>query len=102
MWDQLQDRIPSPGGWSVPEGRRPAWNWLPPAGAALRLDLMPVWVRVWYHVPFLDRYAHVWMWHHGGWEVQPAPAPPDAGADVPRVPVGPPAAPAASVELPAE
>jgi hypothetical protein len=32
---------------------------------------MPRWVRVWYRVPFIDRYAYVWMWHHGGWDVLP-------------------------------
>ena len=30
---------------------------------------MPRWVRWWYHVPFVDRYAHVWMWDHGGWQI---------------------------------
>src|SRR6266498_1845649 len=23
-------------------------------------------------LPLLDRYAHAWMWAHGGWEVRPA------------------------------
>jgi hypothetical protein len=47
-----------------------AWNWLPPEGAAPRLDLVPWWARVWYYLPFVDRYAHAWMWRHGGWEVR--------------------------------
>jgi hypothetical protein len=29
-------------------------------------------VRVWYELPFIDRYARAWMWHHGGWEVAPS------------------------------
>jgi hypothetical protein len=33
----------------------PAWNWLPPAGANPRLDLVPLWVRAWYQLPFIDR-----------------------------------------------
>jgi uncharacterized protein YjbJ (UPF0337 family) len=33
---------------------------------------MPWWVRVWYELPLLDRYAHAWMWARGGWEVRPA------------------------------
>jgi hypothetical protein len=49
----------------------PAWNWLPPEGAKPRLDLVPRLVRVWYELPLLDRYAHAWMWAHGGWEVRP-------------------------------
>jgi hypothetical protein len=61
----------SPGGWSPPPGRLPAWNWLPPGGATPRLDLAPWWVRVWYQLPFIDRYAHAWMWRHGAWEVRP-------------------------------
>ncbi len=32
---------------------------------------MPRWVRVWYYTPFVDRFAHGWMWGHGGWEVIP-------------------------------
>ena len=52
-------------------GVLPAWTWLPPEGASPRLDLVPWWVRVWYQLPFIDRYAHAWMWRHGGWEVRP-------------------------------
>ncbi len=63
----------SPGGWISPPGVLPAWDWLPPGGAAPRLDLAPWWVRIWYHLPFRDRYAHawIWMWRHGAWEVRP-------------------------------
>ena len=32
---------------------------------------MPWWVRLWCSVPLVDRYAYVWMWHHGGWDVLP-------------------------------
>jgi hypothetical protein len=32
---------------------------------------VPWLVRVWYELPLLDRYAHAWMWAHGGWEVRP-------------------------------
>jgi hypothetical protein len=61
----------SPGGWSPPPGVLPAWNWLPPEGGRPRLDLVPLWVRVWYGLPFIDRYAHAWMWQRGAWEVRP-------------------------------
>jgi hypothetical protein len=43
----------------------------PPEGASPRLDLVPLWVRAWYQLPFIDRYAHAWMWWHGAWEVRP-------------------------------
>jgi hypothetical protein len=61
----------SPGGWTPPPGVLPAWSWVPPDGAKPRPDVMPWWVRVWYELPLLDRYAHAWMWAHGGWEVCP-------------------------------
>jgi hypothetical protein len=61
----------SPGGWNPPPGMLPAWNWLPPAGASPRLDVVPLWVRAWYQLPFLDRYAHAWTWRHGAWKVRP-------------------------------
>ncbi|SRR6266542_509150 len=64
-------RVSSPGGWAPPPGVRPGWNWVPPGGAVPRVDLMPRWVRLWYHTPFIDRFAHAWMWRHGGWEVLP-------------------------------
>jgi hypothetical protein len=66
---------PSPGGWQPPRHRLPAWDWAPPSGLRPRLDRVPQWVRVWYHTPFIDRYAHAWMWRHGGWDVLP-PSPP--------------------------
>ena len=61
----------SPGGWIPPPGVLPAWNWLPSEGAAPRLDLVPWWAWIWYHLPFIDRYAHAWMWRHGAWQVRP-------------------------------
>jgi hypothetical protein len=63
--------VPSPGGWAAPSGTLPAWNWLPPDGARPRLDRVPGWVCLWYQIPFADRYAHVWMWAHGGFDVLP-------------------------------
>jgi hypothetical protein len=75
--DAALPRVASPGGWSAPAGVRPAWNWTPPgSGVALRLDRVPLWARLWYHTPLLDRYAHAWLWYHGGWDVIPSgPAP---------------------------
>ncbi|GAB3659889.1 hypothetical protein GCM10027589_21250 [Actinocorallia lasiicapitis] len=64
---------PSPAGWAPPPGTRPGWNWLPPGGATPRPDRMPTWLRLCYATPFLDRCAHTWMWHRGGWDVHPAP-----------------------------
>jgi hypothetical protein len=52
-------------------GVLPAWNWVPIEGAKPRLDVVPWWVRVWYELPLIDRYAHAWMWSHGGSEVRP-------------------------------
>jgi hypothetical protein len=63
--------VPSPGGWKAPPGTRPAWNWTPPPGIAPRLDRTPWWARVWYDTPLVDRYAHAWLWYHGGWDVVP-------------------------------
>ncbi len=62
--------VPSPGGWTVPTGRRPGWSWLPEQGARANLRAMPRWVRIWYRLPWLDRYAYSWMWWHGGWAVR--------------------------------
>ena len=45
----------SRAGWSPPPGTLPAWNWLPPEGASLRLDLVPLWVRAWYQLPVIAR-----------------------------------------------
>jgi hypothetical protein len=63
--------VPSPGGWDAPAGTMPGWNWTPPGGLRPRLERIPSWARVWYRVPFVDRFAHVWMWDHGGWDVDP-------------------------------
>jgi hypothetical protein len=62
----------SPAGWTAPPGSMPGWNWIPP-GYGLRplLPALPRWVRVWYRTPVADRWAHVWMWHHGGWLLTP-------------------------------
>jgi hypothetical protein len=63
--------VPSPGGWVPPPGSRPGWQWAPPDGLVPRLDRVPAWVRLWYRTPFADRYAHAWMWEHGGWDTLP-------------------------------
>lgn len=57
--------VASPGAWTPPAGTMPGWNWTPPEGVRPRPDRAPLWVRVWYRTPFVDRYASVWMWHHG-------------------------------------
>lgn len=62
-------RVPSPGGWIAPPGVLPGWNWGPPEGIVPRPDRAPRWVRWWYATPFIDRYAHAWMWWHGAWDV---------------------------------
>lgn len=64
-------RVPSPGGWTAPAGVLPAWGWVPEPGIVPRLDRMPWWVRLWHGTPLVDRYAHAWMWQHGGWDVIP-------------------------------
>jgi hypothetical protein len=51
---------------------------MPDGGLGVRTDRVPRWVRIWERTPFLDRRAQVWMWHHGGFELEPAP-----GFDVP-------------------
>ena len=71
--------VPSPGGWLAPAGSRPAWNWTPPDGLRWRRDRVPAWVRFWYRIPFVDRYACAWMWYHGGWDVIPPVAGPATG-----------------------
>jgi len=88
------DRVPSPGGWAVPPGVRPGWNWTPPPGIVPRPERAPRWVRWWYRSPLIDRYAHPWMWWHGAWDVVPpaARAPGSGGAAgvrEPRRPVAP-------------
>jgi hypothetical protein len=83
----------SPGRWVAPAGTKPGWNWIPEGhGLHPRLGDVPVWVRLWYRTPFVDRWAHVWMWHHGGWEIRPHPTEPGAGDREPRRPVPPPVA----------
>lgn len=66
------DQVPSPGGWDPPHGVRPGWDWTPPwMGASPTPERMPLWVRLLYRLPFVDRYAHMWMWSHGGFMVFP-------------------------------
>jgi hypothetical protein len=78
---------PSPAGWDVPVGMRPGWDWLPAPGGVPRLRSMPRWARVWYRTPFLDRYAHEWMWWHGAWAVRAQDNdPPPSGVREPRRP----------------
>lgn len=83
--------VPSPGHWVAPTGQRPGWDWLPEHGASPNLRAMPRWVRVWFRTPFIDRYAHEWMWWHGGWAVlvpgDPPPRPPDDGVREPLRPL---------------
>lgn len=71
----------SPGGRVPPPGVRPGWDWTPDGGLSPRLDLLPRWVRWWYLVPLVDRYACTWMWHHGGWQVHGLATPPAAGGE---------------------
>lgn len=68
---------PSPAGWRTPDDVLPAWSWAPPGGIQARLDRVPLWVRLWYATPLVDRYAHVWMWEHGGYDVLAPAAEPD-------------------------
>ena len=89
VWpDHEQYGVPSPGGWEPPVGVLPGWNWSPPGGLRPRLERMPRWARIWYRAPFIDRYAHAWMWKHGGWDVDaPAgPGPEASGVREPRRP----------------
>jgi hypothetical protein len=70
---------------------RPGWDWLPDHGALPNLRDMPLWVRIWYRTPFIDRYAYEWMWWRGGWSVlvpgqPPPPTEPGAGVREPRRP----------------
>ncbi len=69
LW--LTHAIASPGGWTAPEGRRAGLDWVPPLGARLRLDRMPRWVRILHWTPFVDRFAKVYLWNHGGYDVLP-------------------------------
>jgi hypothetical protein len=57
-----------------------------------RLDVVPWWVRVGYEIPLIDRYAHVWMWAHGGWRsvhLPPSLQGDQAGVRAPRRPLLP-------------
>ncbi len=65
--------VVSPGGWRVPPGRKPGWDWTPPGGATVRPDRMRRTVRLLYPTPFLDRYAYQRIWWRGGWDVDPPP-----------------------------
>jgi hypothetical protein len=87
-------RVPSPGGWTVPPGVRPGWNWTPLEGIVPRPDRAPRWVRWWHATPFIDQYASAWMWRHGAADVFPPPAREPGGGDSvgvrePRRPVTP-------------
>lgn len=42
---------------------------------------MPLWVRLWYMAPLIDRFAYEWMWWHGAWYVYAGPAQPDLPPD---------------------
>ena len=58
----------------MPPGRRaPGWDWLPPGGAEPRLRESPAMVRWSFHRPFVQRFAHTWLWRHGYWTVEAAP-----------------------------
>lgn len=62
----------SPGAWQPPASSIPGWNWTPPGRAlCARWDRMPLWVRIWSRVPWVDRYARAYMWRHGGWDIVP-------------------------------
>jgi hypothetical protein len=53
---------------------------------------MPLWARIWYMTPLIDRFAYEWMWWRGYWSVvvdQDGPAPPGAGVREPRRPLSP-------------
>ena len=64
--------VPSPGGWRASSGSVPGWNWVPPCGATLNVDALPLWANLWRRTPLLDRFAYPWLWHHGYWLVAPA------------------------------
>ncbi|TWP32312.1 hypothetical protein FGL98_24450 [Leekyejoonella antrihumi] len=59
------------------------------------LHAIPRWARLWYRIPFIDRYAYEWMWWHGGWSVlvpgDSQPLPPTDGVREPRRPTPTPA-----------
>lgn len=91
-WDGTVAFADSPGGWVPADGVKPAWNWTPPGGIVAKTHVMPTWLRVWYRTPLLDRFAHVWMWHHGFWwclNAGRSPPPDQAGVREPRRPSPP-------------
>jgi hypothetical protein len=88
--DHEQDGVPSPGGWEVPAGSMPGWKWTPAGGLRPRLERVPRPVRFWYLMPFIDRYAYVWMWRHGGWDVDAPPGATGPDAAGVREPLRPP------------
>lgn len=66
----VMDTFPSPAGWAPPTGSKPGWDWIPPdRGLVPRLNRAVWYIRVAYHLPFLDRLAYEWVWHHGAWDV---------------------------------
>jgi len=71
--------VPTPGGVVPPPRVLPGWNWVPPGGLDLRPQDLPWWVRTWLLLPLVDRYAHVWMWHHGLYSLAPLPPGGDGG-----------------------
>src|SRR3954462_11380213 len=87
---QDPELVRSSGGWTAPPGSKPGWDWLPRSGGTPDMIGMPRWLRAWYQTPFLDRRAHVYMWRHGFWWVEPPnrDAPDDHGAGV-REPLRP-------------
>ena len=74
----------SPGSWQVPKGERPGWSWVPPQGAHVNVRGMPIWARLWYMTPFIDRFAYEWMWWHGYWGIPADPHDPGRSTDVRR------------------
>ena len=73
-----EGNVLSPGGWTVPAGERAGWGWVPEDAAIPRPDLAPIWIRVAYELPWLDRFASQWMWDHGAFEIEAPPAVGDA------------------------
>jgi hypothetical protein len=65
------NRVPSPGGWQTPPGSRPGWDWVPPDGAVFDISIAPLWARVGFYVPVLDRRVRQWLWKHGYYTVVP-------------------------------
>lgn len=60
--------IVSPGDWTVPQGRLPAWDWSPPGhGLRPRLQGAPLWIRWGYRIPVVRRRIFVTMWWRGHW-----------------------------------